>query len=335
MKLGRYNEAEQILRSIQNQRISDFHKTRSQFWLAKMYQLQGKDNTASQIYLTIGQDLFSSYYNLKSYMMYEQEIDSLLDIRNRLADDKNPLRYYTTSIAPLMEKFKVLFLLREILGEDIALQELSEKKYYPETLKGWISLAEIYKKLGAYNRAFRIYDYINNKHFADLTDLEKPFLLKESYPLYYDNIVGKYEPSREIDKNLVFALIRAESSFNTRAHSWANAYGLMQIVPRTGRTLARELGEDYDIPEDLYEPEVNINLGTYYLRQLLDKFDNQKELAIAAYNAGPHRVVRWKKFLLSEDTDFFIENIEYTQTRTYVRRVMKNYWIYLLLDQIN
>jgi len=235
----------------------------------------------------------------------------------------------------VLQQCRVAPLKNPILGDDVALNELSEKKYSPETLKGWISLAEIYKKLGAYNHAFRIYDYINNKHFSDLSTLEKPFLLKESYPLYYDNIVEEFGVVRNLDHHLVLALIRAESGFNRRAHSWANAYGLMQIVPLTAKAIADELNFLCTIPADLFDPEVNINFGTHYLMSLLQQFDNKPEYALASYNAGPHRVQRWLTFKFSDDIDFFVENIEYSQTRAYVRKVMRNYWIYSLLDQVN
>jgi soluble lytic murein transglycosylase-like protein len=267
-------------------------------------------------------------------MRYKTTIDTLLQIGEHLTTPNNPLRFHKNLIAPLMEKFEELFLLRELLGDDMAMLELARNKYYPETLKGWISIAEVYKRLGAYNEAFRIYDYINNKYYSDLPNLEKPFLLKESYPLYYDSIVGDYGQKRDLDKNLVLALIRAESGFNPRAHSWADAYGLMQIVPRTARSLAAKLAMPFNDPTELFNPDLNIDLGTLYLYDLLRQFDGIFEHAVAAYNAGPHRVSRWKEFLNSDDIDFFVENIEYTQTRNYTRRVMKNYWIYTMLDEI-
>jgi soluble lytic murein transglycosylase len=332
-RLGNISQAEQEFQNILLSNDSDFDKSRSSYWLAKTYEKQGKIKDSERLLKSLGRDLFKNYYALKSYMLYKQPLDSLYHIKERLADRKNPLRYYKESIATLIERFEDLFLLQELLGEDIALRELSENKYYPKSLKGWISLAEIYKMLGAYNHAFKIYDYINNKHFSDLTQLEKPFLLKEAYPLYYDNIVGNYGSIRNLDKNLVMALIRAESSFNRQAHSWADAYGLMQIIPRTARALAEELDLELTIPLDLFDPDLNINLGTYYLNKLLRQFDNKPEYAAAAYNAGPHRVKRWQNFDFSEDIDFFVENVEYSQTRNYVRRVMRDYWIYLLLDQ--
>jgi soluble lytic murein transglycosylase len=335
LRLGNNIEAERIFKEIENSTLSDFHRTRASFWIAKSYQMRGKTDQSLEILADLAGDVFKSYYTLKSFILMEDQIDSLSYIKDMLADNKNPLRFYTDSMEDAMNRFEDLFLIRELLGDDIALAELGEKKYNPKTLKGWISLAEIYKKLGAYNHAFRIYDYINNKHFSDLSTLEKPFLLKESYPLYYDNIIEGYGSERNLDKNLVLALIRAESGFNRMAHSWANAYGLMQIVPRTARALAGELNVDCTIPTDLFVPDININLGSHYLHTLLKQFNDKPEYALAGYNAGPHRVTRWKKFKFSDDIDFFVENVEYSQTRTYVRRVMRNYWIYTILDQVN
>jgi soluble lytic murein transglycosylase-like protein/TolA-binding protein len=335
LRLGNYNQAEKIFKEIENSRLSEFHRSRASFWLAKSYQMRGNTQKSNEILSELASNVFASYYTLKSFTLMEDQVDSLAHIKEMLSDTKNPLRFYTDSMEGVMIRFEDLFLIREILGHDIALAELSEKKYNPDTLKGWIALAEIYKKLGAYNHAFRIYDYINNKHFSDLTTLEKPFLLKESYPLYYDNIIEGYGSNRYLDKNLVLALIRAESGFNRMAHSWADAYGLMQIVPRTARALASELSVDCSIPNDLFDPDININLGTHYLHSLLKQFSNKPEYALAGYNAGPHRVSRWKTFKFSDDIDFFVENIEYSQTRTYVRRVMRNYWIYTILDQVN
>jgi outer membrane protein assembly factor BamD (BamD/ComL family) len=335
LRLGEYTEADQIFTEIRNSKLSDFHRTRSAYWLTKSYRMRGNTTTSLDILTDLAADPFKSYYSLKSFMLLESQSDSLHYVKEMLADSKNPLRFYANSMAPLMNQFEDLFLIREILGEDVALRELSEKKYSPNTLKGWISLAEIYKKLGAYNYAFRIYDYINNKHFSDLTILEKPFLLKESFPLYYNNIVEGYGLELNLDNSLVLALILAESGFNRHAHSSANAYGLMQIVPGTARAIADELNFDCSLPTDLFNPEININFGTYYLNSLLEQFDNIQEYALAAYNAGPHRVQRWMTFKFSDDIDFFVENIEYSQTRNYVRKVMRNYWIYTLLDQAN
>jgi soluble lytic murein transglycosylase len=107
----------------------------------------------------------------------------------------------------------------------------------------------------------------------------------------------------------------------------------MQIIPRTAQELANELNLAYENPNDLFEEELNLNLGIYYVSKLAGKYDNQKEYILAAYNAGPHRVSRWKNFDNNETIDFLAENIEFSQTRNYIKKVMKNYWIYSILEE--
>ena len=120
--------------------------------------------------------------------------------------------------------------------------------------------------------------------------------------------------------------MKAESNLDPQAVSPKGAIGLMQVMPQT----AREFGVTN--PADLKDPQTNIRVGLQYMSQLMDRYKGNVELSLAAYNAGPHRVKRWKKLPGSEHIDVFIENIEFYQTRDYVRKVMKNYWAYKLLQ---
>ena len=161
---------------------------------------------------------------------------------------------------------------------------------------------------------------------------KKVFILKERFPYYYDAFVTQYANKTNIEPELVLALMKQESTFNYNAHSWANAYGLMQLMPATAKEMANRKKEKLINTSQLFDPELNIKLGTHYLEYLSRRFDGRKEWILAAYNAGPHRVQRWKQLPGSERIDVFIENVEFTQTRQYVRNVMKNYWAYKLLN---
>ena len=101
----------------------------------------------------------------------------------------------------------------------------------------------------------------------------------------------------------------------------------MQIMPATGRALARLEGLTYRVSR-LYDPAVNIRFGTRYFRQLLDEFDNRPELALAGYNAGPHRVRVWTAEDRNVPAELFIEEIPFTETRNYVKLVMRNEMLY-------
>jgi soluble lytic murein transglycosylase len=116
--------------------------------------------------------------------------------------------------------------------------------------------------------------------------------------------------------------MRSESLFMPDVRSGAGAIGLMQIMPATGKEIATKLGKKWSGPWVLSNPKTNIDLGTEYLRMMLDRFDNNYPAATAAYNAGPHRVDRWLPKDVGTPTDLWIDTIPFTETRRYVRRVM-------------
>ena len=141
------------------------------------------------------------------------------------------------------------------------------------------------------------------------------------FPLHHDTVIRREAAKHRIDPTWVAAEIRAESVFNPRARSHADARGLMQVLPGTGAGIAKRLGLPWRGGESLYEPELNIMLGTAYLRELEDKY-GMTYTAIAAYNAGPAPVARWQSQRPGMDADFWIETISYKETRDYVARIL-------------
>jgi soluble lytic murein transglycosylase len=135
-----------------------------------------------------------------------------------------------------------------------------------------------------------------------------------------------------LDPYLVASLIRQESEFNPAIISYANAYGLMQVEPSTGRMLARQEGIGGFSTNQLLNPELNLRLGTRYFKQLLDRFGGVPEYALAAYNAGESRVVDWQAAGPYRGMDEFVESIPFTQTREYVQAIMRNVEMYRALD---
>ena len=143
------------------------------------------------------------------------------------------------------------------------------------------------------------------------------------YPLLYkDEALGAARKSA-VDSGWVYGIMRAESLFIPDARSHANALGLMQLLPSTGRQVARRLGMAYAGNQTLLNPAANLRLGAEYLRQMRDRFGGNIAMATAAYNAGPHRVKHW----LPRNrlpADIWVENIPFNETRTYVQRVMEH-----------
>ena len=158
--------------------------------------------------------------------------------------------------------------------------------------------------------------------------LDKNFL-KILYPMPYYGYVEKYSSKYRIPINLIYGIMRQESLYNPACYSSASAIGLMQIIPSTGYYIAGHTGCYNFTPSMLYDKHINISFGSYYLKTLLEQFDGKKYLAIASYNAGPGAVAYWKKNILKNyNMPLFIELIPFNQTRTYVKRVLANYYVY-------
>ncbi len=149
--------------------------------------------------------------------------------------------------------------------------------------------------------------------------------LRYLYPQAYWQTIRLQAQTKQLDPYLVLALIRQESLFNPEAVSPAHAYGLMQLLPKTA---ARVTKATTVLLSSLLEPEFNISAGTAYLRQLLDLYNGNAPLAIAAYNAGENAVDKWRTRYTNLEPDEFVENISFRETRNYVKLVLRNYRTY-------
>ena len=150
------------------------------------------------------------------------------------------------------------------------------------------------------------------------------------YPLGDADLVAAHAAGQRMDPALVAAVIRQESSFEPRATSVVGARGLMQVMPRVGRALARaERITPWD-PALLYDPDVNVRLGVLHLRSFTEHY-RQPSFALAAYNAGGSRVARWSKRRGGTDPELFVERIRFTETRGYVRTVLRSRDLYAAL----
>jgi len=146
--------------------------------------------------------------------------------------------------------------------------------------------------------------------------------LELRFPMPYRELVVKSAKRQKIDTEWVYGILRRESAFMHDARSGAGAVGLMQLMPRTARELSKSLGIKRLRTSELYQPSRNIQLGSSYLRRMLDRFKGNQALATAAYNAGPYRVESWLPEKGRTPADRWVELIPYTETRNYVKAVM-------------
>lgn len=151
---------------------------------------------------------------------------------------------------------------------------------------------------------------------------------KIRYPLSYKGIIKKYSREYNVDPYLVSAIINVESNFDKNALSPKDARGLMQITPKTGEWAAAKIGiEDFTV-ESLYDPEINIRIGTWYLDILSKEFHNNIQLILAAYNGGSGNVSKWLQNEEYCEDGKFLKKIPFKETEQYIEKVLKNYEIY-------
>ena len=173
-----------------------------------------------------------------------------------------------------------------------------------------------------------------HKHFQQLFEDGRggtpSVVSKLAFPLKVLNYIKDQRLPGSASPFLVAAIMREESGFNPLALSSAGAMGLMQIMPETGKNLARKAGNKTFKPDQLLDPDVSIRLGGLYLGQLYKRFKGNIVLTIASYNAGPTAVRRWAK-KMKMDKDEFVESIPYKETRRYTKRVLRTYTEFLRL----
>ena len=148
------------------------------------------------------------------------------------------------------------------------------------------------------------------------------------YPKKYEQYVSKYAELYNVDELLIYSIIKAESNFDEKANSKAKAIGLMQLMENTAIETGEKVDEKINSKEELYNPKINVKIGIKYLSELLERYDGNLEIALAAYNAGIGNVTEWiQKGIIKKDGSD-IENIPFKETNNYVRKILRDYEIY-------
>ena len=156
----------------------------------------------------------------------------------------------------------------------------------------------------------------------------KRIILRKMYVKDYSEYVYEYATEYNVDPLLVFAVIKSESNFKEKAISASNAIGLMQLMGNTAIETAEKIDEKITSEEELYNPELNIKIGVKYLSELLERYNGNLGIALAAYNAGIGNVTEWiQKGIIKKDGSD-IENIPFKETNNYVRKILRDYEIY-------
>jgi soluble lytic murein transglycosylase len=224
-------------------------------------------------------------------------------------------------------------LIRILLAAELYDDALNELRYVQRTAGSSppveATIAWAYHQKGELRRAITLMRRAYPQFLAADQSLPRE-ILEVIFPLEYWDLIRKHSTARGLDPYVVAALIAQESTFDPEIRSVANAWGLMQIVPATGRSLATPLGIRRFTTSMLTNPETNIRMGTLYFSRLVQQFGGTY-YALASYNAGENRVVRWKAERPGLDEDEFIDDIPFPETQNYVKRILGTAEDYRLL----
>lgn len=315
------NEWQKALRKVNDSGQRD----RLKYWIGKSYESERHYKEQGEIYIDLAKRPIDSFYNLKAFYLTSNG----QDVHRTIQEAMWELHQSNQSYLPdFISKFKRAIEIEELLGPEWGSRELLLISKDPEEWTELFALGELQERMNNFGNAYRRFRSVFNQKFSSANLPEMVPVFKKLYPFYFSHSVESFSDTFAVPKALIWSVIKKESAFEPRIISYANAYGLMQLLPGTASQIAPNLGVRYTSTNQLFNPDFNIMMGTYYLSSLLKRYQGNYIMALAAYNAGPHRVDRWKRRYPTNDDDLFMENLEFEQTRVYVRTCMKYFWLY-------
>ncbi len=310
------------------------------FWTGKILKEIGSKEEAKVIFERLIQKYPLSYYAERAIQL-EDNLNFPWFFSIPLKENFINLEDFLQKYGNIKEKTRLSLLKAEIFEEigfyRESILELREALNHDAgNLSLLFRLSEAYKKNQDYYTSLSfteiVFKYAINNQLLNEMPLE---LWRNLYPVYFEELIAKYALQYQVDPLLVLAMIREESRFNSWNESVAGARGLMQIIFSTGEWIAQKLGWEDFSDEMLFSPEININLGCWYVKYLQERFQNNLILIISGYNAGPGITSRWLDKYTWPDEDSFIEEIPYSETREHVKKVMKSYLMYQRLKIVS
>src|SRR6201987_5336764 len=330
LRQGRKSEAEQGFEEQIALYPSSGEVPAALYWRTRLAEEDGEPAKAAAYYQKLSEPFRNFYYaelarqRLKVLAPVSDPVEyALLDrvpplnIPGKITTDDPPVDDLHVQKAHLLENGGLV---------DFAIRELQAA----DTQDGNWALAETarpYQDRGRYDRAIEVMKHGVPNYFAvDVPELPRTYW-EALFPKAYWGDLKRFSTQNELDPYLVASLIRQESEFNPNALSRANAVGLMQLLPVTGKKVAKEVNLHHYNPSQLYTPTVNLQLGTRYFKTMVDKFGSF-EYALAAYNAGSDRGQDWVSEGKYRDPQEFVESIPFTETREYVQAILRNANVY-------
>jgi soluble lytic murein transglycosylase len=289
------------------------------YWTARSYEVLGQGDAARLWYLRAVADYRNSYYGREAQRRYRALAGSPPPAA-AVAAQRDPARAVVASAGPanatLVQRLLVAGLWDDAIAE---LRREQARSGSSAAIEATVAYAlnrkgELRPAITAMRRAYP-------QFMSDGGEQLPERILKVIFPIAHGETIRRHAADRKLDLYLVTALVAQESTFQADVISSANAVGLMQLLPSTGRQYARKVGVPGFTPAALTDPDTNVRLGTSYFSDLLARYGDEAS-ALAAYNAGESRVDRWRAERPGQPRDEFIDNIPFPETQNYVKRII-------------
>ncbi len=338
---GEYDSSLAYLSAFQKKYPESYFSAASMFWQGKCLLALGRKENACSTWSVLSKLDPTDYYAHRARQMMGDttgqiwvDYDSTTNMQytRTWLDSISPSSKKAISANDSVSLFRGAALLSVGLAKEAeCFLEDFETNYYGNLLLQF-DLASAYAMAGDPALAFRVGRRLSWRIPVENRSQVPYDVQTLLYPDFFSRTVLTNAARFAVDPLLICAVIRQESIFDPQIVSPAGAVGLMQIMPYTGKAISGKLKDDFST-DSLYSFAFNIRYGSYYLKELLDDFDGNLVLVLASYNAGPHNARKWYERGKDLDSDLFVEDIGFTETRGYVKKVLGNYWTYKSLSQ--
>jgi soluble lytic murein transglycosylase len=337
--LGQWDKAEAKLATL-GKRGRALEGGKGQYWLARTHQRQGKADAALATYRSIvGRWPFSWYAMLARARLAEA------GVAIGVFGDDTPAPGGPALPATLdraLAKDRLIQRADELIvaglgieaGDELEREERAFIKRH-DRAAALATLLDRYRAAGNFNRPWMIAVVHGGRALDGPAKKTARVWWEHAYPRAYQALIEKHQAAGGNPPLYLYSIMRKESGFDPHILSYADAQGLLQMIPATTIRVAKTLGLPYDAGR-LYDPEFNVQTGAWYIGTLLSKFKGQIPIGAGSFNSGPRPVMRWCELNGDREIDEFVELVSYTQTREYMKKVTENYarYLYLYEDKV-
>ena len=303
---------------------------KASFWIGKWAQKLGRNEDAQAAFQTTLTAFPRSYYAWRSAVALGWDVGDFTTVRNLQPQVISAQQFVPPGGSNIFQELYQAGLTEEAWGQFQT--EISDKEQLTVSEEFTQGLMRLHrgKNLRGINQIWYLGEDIKSDSEKQQWQAlrQSPEYWQSLYPFPFVDSILKWSQQRNLNPLLVTSLIRQESRFEPQIESSAGALGLMQVMPATGKSVAQQIGLG---SYSLTLPEDSINIGTFYLDYTHKRYNNNSMLAVASYNAGPHKVAQWVNRYGLQDADEFVEKIPYRETKGYVESVFENYWNYMLV----